>query len=65
MRAIDRFQAILAVIFFIGALVSAWRVAVVDGGEIWYVPLLLAVASALMTVGTLQHRRRKTSQNKD
>ena len=36
MRAIDRFQAVMAVVFFIGTLVSAWRVAVADG-----VPLLL------------------------
>ena len=40
MRAIDRFQAIMAVVFFIGTLVSAWRVSVADGGDIWYVCLL-------------------------
>lgn len=65
MRAIDRFQAIMAVVFFVGALASAWRVAVADAEEIWYVPLLMALASATMTVGALQHRRRKTTQNKD
>ena len=60
MRAIDRFQAVMAVVFFIGTLVSAWRVAVADGGDIWYV-----LASAAMTVGALQHRKRKVTQNKD
>ena len=64
MRAIDRFQAVMAVVFFIGTLVSAWRVAVADGGDIWYVPVIMALASA-MTVGALQHRKRKVTQNKD
>ena len=57
MRAIDRFQAVMAVVFFIGTLVSAWRVAVADGGDIWYVPVI--------PVGALQHRKRKVTQNKD
>ena len=61
MRAIDRFQAVMAVVFFIGTLVSAWRV----GGDIWYVPVIMALASAAMTVGALQHRKRKVTQNKD
>ncbi|MCQ5072704.1 MAG: transmembrane protein 268 [Alistipes shahii] len=65
MRAIDRFQAVMAVVFFIGTLVSAWRVAVADGGDIWYVPVIMALASAAMTVGVLQHRKRKVTQNKD
>ena len=65
MRAIDRFQAVMAVVFFIGTLVSAWRVAVADGGDIWYVPAIMALASAAMTVGALQHRKRKVTQNKD
>ena len=64
MRAIDRFQAVMAVVFFIGTLVSAWRVAVADG-DIWYVPVIMALASAAMTVGALQHRKRKVTQNKD
>lgn len=64
MRTIDRFQAIMAVVFFIATLVSAWRVSVADGGDIWYVPVLLALASAGMTVGTLRHRKGKVSQNK-
>ena len=64
MRAIDRFQAVMAVVFFIGTLVSAWRVAVADGGDIWYVPVIMALAAA-MTVGALQHRKRKVTQNKD
>ena len=65
MRAIDRFQAVMAVVFFIGTLVSAWRVAVADGADIWYVPVIMALASAAMTVGALQHRKRKVTQNKD
>ena len=65
MRAIDRFQAVMAVVFFIGTLVSAWRVAVADGGDTWYVPVIMALASAAMTVGALQHRKRKVTQNKD
>ena len=59
MRAIDRFQAVMAVVFFIGTL------AVADGGDIWYVPVIMALASAAMTVGALQHRKRKVTQNKD
>ena len=50
MRAIDRFQAVMAVVFFIGTLVSAWRVAVADGGDIWYVPVIMALASAAMRI---------------
>jgi len=65
MRAIDRFQAVMAVVFFIGTLVSAWRVAGGDGGDSWYVPVIMALASAAMTVGALQHRKRKVTQNKD
>ena len=65
MRAIDRFQAIMAVVFFIGTLGSAWRVSVADGGDIWYVPVIMALASAAMTVGALQHRKRKVTQNED
>lgn len=65
MRAIDRFQAVMAVVFFIGTLVSAWRVSVADGGDIWYVPVIMALASAAMTVGALQHRKRKVTQNED
>ena len=65
MRAIDRFQAAMAVVFFIGTLFSAWRVSVADGGDIWYVPVIMALASAAMTVGALQHRKRKVTQNKD
>ena len=65
MRVIDRFMAVMAAVFFIGTLVSAWRVAVADGGDIWYIPVILALASATMTVGALQHRKRKPTQNKD
>ena len=55
----------MAVVFFIGTLVSAWRVSVADGGDIWYVPVIMALASAAMTVGALQHRKRKVTQNED
>ena len=65
MRAIDRFQAIMAVVFFVGPLVSAWRVSVADGGDIWYVPVIMALASAAMTVGALQHRKRKDTQKEE
>lgn len=62
MRTFDRFMAVMAVCCFIGALVAAWRVEVADGADIWYVPLLLALVSASMTLGALQHRRRKKSE---
>ena len=65
MRAIDRFQAIMAAFFFVAAVVAAWRVAVADGRDIWYVPLVLAVASAVMTLGALRHRKKKPTQNGD
>lgn len=58
MRAIDRFQAILAGVFFIAALVSAWKVTMDDDFDLWYLPLLFAVASGLLTLGALQHRKR-------
>ena len=65
MRVIDRFQAIMAAVFFVAASAAAWRAAVADGGDIWYVPLVLAVASALMTLGALRHRKKKRVQNED
>lgn len=52
-------RPVMAVVFFIGTLVSAWRVAVADGGDIWYVPVIMALASAAMTVGALQHGKGK------
>lgn len=65
MRAIDRFQAIMAAVFFVAAVTASWRVAVAGGRDIWYVPLLLAVASALMTFGALRHRKNRHAQNED
>lgn len=43
----------MAAVFFVAAVTASWRVAVAGGRDIWYVPLLLAVASALMTLGAL------------
>ena len=65
MRAIDRFQAIMAAVFFVAAVTASWSVAVAGGRDIWYVPLLLAVASALMTLGALRHRKNRHAQNED
>lgn len=65
MRVIDRFQAIMVAVFFVGAVAAAWRVAVADGGDIWYVPLVLAIASAMMTLGALRHRKKQHVQNED
>ncbi|WP_417016427.1 hypothetical protein [Alistipes sp.] len=64
MRTIDRVMAVLAGLFFLAAVTAAWRVTVAeDGGQdLWYLPLLLALASAAMTFGALQHRRRKTAK---
>ena len=42
---------------FVAAVTASWRVVVAGGRDIWYVPLLLAVASALMTLGALRHRK--------
>ena len=55
----------MAAVFFVAAVTASWRVAVADGGDIWYVPVIMALASAAMTVGALQHRKRKVTQNKD
>lgn len=55
----------MAAVFFVGAVAAAWRVAVADGGDIWYVPLVLAVASAMMTLGALRHRKKQHVQNED
>ena len=60
MRTIDRVMAVLAVVFFFAAVISGWRVSVAEGQDLWYVPLLLALASAAMTFGALRHRIRKT-----
>ena len=65
MHVINRFCTIMAVVFFVGAIVSAWRVAVADGGDIWYVPVVMALASAAMTFAALQLRKKKSTPNKD
>lgn len=52
-------MSIMAVFFFIAAIVAAWRVTVADGEDIWYVPLVLALAAAAMTVGALRQCKRK------
>lgn len=65
MRAIDRLQAILAAVFFVAALVAAWKVTMDDGFDLWYLPLLFAVVSGLLTLGALQHRRRKHVKKED
>lgn len=65
MRAIDRFQAIMAVVFFIGTLVSAWRVSVTDRRGHLVRSRDHGPGTASMTVGTLQHRKRKVTQNED
>ena len=59
MRTIDRIQAILAAVLFLAALVAAWKVAMEDDFALWHLPLLVAVASGLLTLGALQHRVRK------
>lgn len=56
MRTIDRIMVVAAVVCFAGALATAWWATLSDG--VWYVPLLLAVASGACTVGALHHRRR-------
>ncbi|MDE6375364.1 MAG: hypothetical protein K2L09_06515 [Alistipes sp.] len=56
MKVLSRFMSILAVIFFVLALVAAWRVVMAGGHEIWYVPVVLAFASAAMIFGSLRFR---------
>lgn len=58
-KVLGRFMSIMAVVFFVAAIVSAWRVTVADGEDIWYVPLLLALAAGAMTVGALRQRKRR------
>lgn len=63
MRTIDRVQAVLAAVCFVAALVTAWMVTMDDEFDLWYLPLLLAIASGLLTLGALQHRKRKRKEN--
>ena len=58
-------MSIMAVVFFVAAILAAWRVTVAGGEEIWYVPLVLALAAATMTVGALRQRKRKETKNCD
>ena len=62
MRTIDRVMAVLAVVFFFAAVISGWRVSVAEGENLWYLPLLLALASVAMTFGALHHRVRKPAE---
>ncbi len=52
-------MSIMAFVFFVTAILAAWRVTVAGGEEIWYVPLVLALAAAAMTVGALRQRKRR------
>lgn len=64
MRTIDRVMAVLAGVFFFAAVIVGWRVSVAEGQNLWYLPLLLALASGAMTFGALHHRVRKTAEKK-
>lgn len=65
MRTIDRVMAVLAGVFFFAAVIVGWRVSVAESQDLWYLPLLLALASTGLTFGALQHRRRKTAEEKE
>ena len=65
MRTIDRVTAILAGLFFLAAVVAAWCVTMHGSRDLWYLPVLLALASAGMTFGALQHRRRKNVKSEE
>lgn len=54
MKTIGRLLTLLSVIFFLLALVSAWQVVAKNAGELWYVPLAAACASALTIIGALR-----------
>ena len=62
MRTIDRVMAVLAGVFFFAAVIVGWRVSVAERQNLWYLPLLLALASGAMTFGALHHRIRKTAE---
>ncbi|MCM1151447.1 MAG: hypothetical protein NC209_02260 [Alistipes sp.] len=62
MKALSRFMAVMAVVFFVLALVAAWRVVMSGSHGIWYVPVVLALASASMIFGSLRFRG-QDSQN--
>ena len=54
MAILRRFVSILAGIFFVLAIVSAWRVAMADGSDIWYVPVVMACAAIAMIFAALR-----------
>ncbi len=56
MKTVGRLLSLLSVIFFLLALVSAWRVVTADTDELWYVPLVSACASAMTIIGALRTR---------
>lgn len=58
MRALQRFQTIMAVFFLLCAAVSLWRIVACDGGDIWYVPCVLVCAAGVMAAGAWDTRRR-------
>lgn len=64
MAILRRFVSILAGIFFVLAIVSAWRVAMADGSDIWYVPVVMACAAIAMIFAALrlQPRNGNTSE---
>lgn len=65
MRPIDRFQAIMAVVFFVGAIISAWRVVVTDAKGIGYVPFVLAGCAGVFAIAVLRHRKRNDSKKRE
>lgn len=44
----------MAGVFFILAIVSAWRVAMADGSNIWYVPVVMACCAIIMIFTALR-----------
>ncbi|MDE7304306.1 MAG: hypothetical protein K2N04_00090 [Alistipes sp.] len=54
MAILRRFISIMAGVFFILAIVSAWRVAMADGSNIWYVPVVMACCAIIMIFTALR-----------
>ena len=70
MRAIDRFQAVMAVVFFIGTLVSAGRVAVADefmerGSAVWCWVALLGIGFVGLLYTFRLTQRRVARENRE
>lgn len=55
----QKFRRIMAVVFVVLGAISIWRIAAVDGGRIWYVPVVLFGAAALLWFGPLSRRVEK------